>query len=391
MRLAERLSRIQPSATLAINAKTQELRAAGRQVVSLAVGEPDFPTPEHIREAAKLAIDQGFTRYTPVPGIPELREQTALYYKRFYGVDAPKEAVILCNGGKQALYNLFLALLGPGDEVLLPAPYWVSYPDMAALADASCVTVPAGADKNFLVSVDDLEAAWTPRTRALILNSPSNPTGCCYTQAQLDAIAAWAVQKGVFVISDEVYDRLVFAPAQPATLSGWWRAHPENFAIIGALSKTFCMTGWRVGWCLAHPDLVKAMNKIQGQSTSNVCSITQKAALAALTGPWDIVEEMKTAFARRRDLALSAIADWPGAVCPKPDGAFYVFPDVSARYTAAVPDSASLCARILEEAEVALVPGSAFGDDRCIRISYALADETLARAMERIGAVLQKL
>ncbi len=390
MRLAERLSRIQPSATLAINAKTQELRAAGRQVVSLAVGEPDFPTPEHIREAAKTAIDQNFTRYTAVPGIPELREQAAGYYKRFYGVTAPKEAIIVCNGGKQALYNLFLALLGPGDEVLLPAPYWVSYPDMVALADASCIAVPTSADKDFLVSVDDLEAARTPKTRALILNSPSNPTGCCYTQAQLDAIAAWAVDKGIVVISDEVYDRLVYAPAEPATLSGWWQKHPENFAIIGALSKTFCMTGWRVGWCLAHPDLVKAMVKIQGQSTSNVCSITQKAALAALTGPWDIVEEMKTAFARRRDLVLAAIATWPGAVCPKPDGAFYVFPDVSALYTTAIPDSTTLCTKLLEEAEVALVPGAAFGDDRCIRISYALADETLVKAMERIGKVLLK-
>ncbi|EPR39991.1 aminotransferase class I and II [Desulfovibrio sp. X2] len=389
MRLAERLSRIKPSATLAINAKTQELRAQGRQVVSLAVGEPDFPTPEHICAAAKEAIEQGFTRYTAVPGIPELREQAARYYERFYGVSAPKEAVILSNGGKQALYNLFLALLGPGDEVLLPAPYWVSYPDMVALADAACVPVPAGADKNYLVDVDDLESAATPRTRALILNSPSNPTGCCYTQAQLDAIAEWAVARGIFVISDEVYDRLVYAPAEPATLSPWWKKHPENFAIIGALSKTFCMTGWRVGWCLAHPDLVKAMVKIQGQSTSNVCSITQKAALAALTGPWDLVEEMKTAFARRRDLVLEAIATWPGAVCPKPDGAFYAFPDVSACYTAQIPDSTTLCTKLLEEAETALVPGAAFGDDRCIRISYALDDATLARAMERIGAVLR--
>ena len=390
MRRAQRLARITPSVTLAINAKTQELKAQGRTVVSLAVGEPDFPTPDHIREAAKAAIDQNFTRYTPVPGIPELREKAAGYYDRFYGVGAAKESIIICNGGKQALYNLFLALLDPGDEVLLPAPYWVSYPDMVALADASCVTVPAGPEKNYLVDASDLEAAWTPRTRAVILNSPSNPTGCCHTQEQLDAIAAWAVRRGVFVVSDEVYDRLVFAPAKPVTLSGWWAKHPENFAIIGALSKTFCMTGWRVGWCLAHPLLIKAMNTIQGQSTSNVCSITQKAALAALTGPWDIVEEMKTAFARRRDLVMKHIASWPGAVCPTPDGAFYAFPDVSALYTEETPNSAALCEKLLEEASVALVPGSAFGDDRCIRISYALDDATLDAAMQRIGAALTK-
>lgn len=389
MRLASRLSRIQPSATLAMNAKAQELKAQGRKIISLALGEPDFPTPEHIRRAAQEAIDAGHTRYTPVPGTPEARDAVTGYFQRFYGVEAPREAAICSNGGKQALYNLLQALLEPEDEVLIPAPYWVSYPDLVAMAEGRSVLVPATAEAGFLVSVADLDKAWTPKTRALILNSPSNPTGCCYTQAQLEAIADWALQRKVFIVADEVYDQLVFAPAQAASLCRFWQQHPEQAAIVGAVSKTFAMTGWRFGYALAHPDLVKAMSKIQSQSTSNVCSVTQKAAVAALTGPWEVVEEMRGIFARRRDLVMDMVSRWPGVVCPRPDGAFYVFPNVRACYTSARPDSTSLCAHILEKAEVALVPGAAFGDDGCIRISYALDEATLTEALERIGRLLR--
>jgi len=222
----------------------------------------------------------------------------------------------------------------------------------------------------------------------LILNSPSNPTGGHYAQEALDEIARWAKARGIFIISDEVYDRLVYEPAKPSTLSNFWQRHPENVAIVGALSKSFCMTGWRVGWTLAHADLVKACAKIQGQSTSNINSISQKAAIAALTGPWTLVDEMKTAFVRRRDLALSVIRSWPGVTCPKPDGAFYLFPVVEKYYTPEMPDSATLCTRLLEEAGVALVPGSAFGDDRCVRFSYAVADEVLMTALSKVGKVL---
>ncbi len=388
MKTSARLSRIKPSVTLAVNAKAQELKAQGRPVISLAVGEPDFETPEHVREAAKEAIDAGHTRYTPVPGVPALREAVAGYYRRFYGVSAAKEQTIVGNGGKQVLYNLLMALLDPGDEVLIPAPYWVSYPDMVLLADGTPVAVPTEPEKNFLVDVEALDRAATPRTRALILNTPSNPTGCHYSQEQLDAIGAWAVSRGIFIISDEVYDRLVYEPAKPSTLSGLWERSPEAVAVVGALSKSFCMTGWRVGFALAHQDLIKAMNKIQGQSTSNVNSVAQQAALAALTGPWDIVDEMKRSFVRRRDMALEVIRSWPGVTCPKPDGAFYLFPVVASCYDAKTPDSAALCTRILEEAGVALVPGSAFGDDRCIRFSYAVDDDTLRRALDKVGAVL---
>ncbi|WP_285907405.1 pyridoxal phosphate-dependent aminotransferase [Pseudodesulfovibrio pelocollis] len=387
MRISDRLERIKPSATLAVNARAQELKAQGREIISLAVGQPDFGTPAHVCEAAKAALDEGFTRYTPVPGIPELREAVAGYYGRFYGAKASADNAIVSNGGKQVLYNLLMALLNPGDEVLVPAPYWVSYPAMVQLADGVSVFVPTTADQDYLVTPDALEAARTERTRVLILNSPSNPTGCCYTQAQLEAIAAWARAKGVFVISDEVYDRLVYAPAEPASLAKTWEAHPETIAIVGALSKSFCMTGWRVGYALAHEALVKAMSKIQGQSTSNVNSIAQKAALTALSGSWDIVDEMKRAFVRRRDIAYEIITGW-GAQCPKPAGAFYLFPVLDRFYTPDAPDSAAMCTKLLDEAGVALVPGSAFGDDKCIRFSYAVDDDTLRTALDKVGRVL---
>lgn len=388
MRISDRLKKLKPSATLAVNAKAQELKAQGRDIVSLAVGEPDFGTPLHVCLAAKKAIDDGFTRYTPVSGIPDLRAAIAGYYGQFYGVSAKAEQTMASTGGKQVLYNLLMALINPGDEVLIPAPYWVSYPPMVELADGLPVIVPSTPESGFLVSVRDLEASCTPRTAVLILNTPSNPTGCHYDQAALDEIARWAKSKGIFIISDEVYDRLVYDPARPSTCSGFWQKHPEHVAVVGALSKSFCMTGWRMGWLLGHADLVKACSKIQGQSTSNITSITQKAAVAALTGPWDLVDEMKTAFVRRRDLALKIIRSWPGVACPKPDGAFYLFPVLDRYYTKETPDSAALCTKFLEEAGVALVPGSAFGDDRCVRFSYAVADEVLTSALAKVGKVL---
>jgi aspartate aminotransferase len=391
MKLAQRITSIKPSATLTINTKAQELRAAGRQIVSLAVGEPDFRTPEHICDAAREALAQGFTRYTPVPGIPELRTAVSAYFRDFYGVESAMENVVVTNGGKQSLYNLFQVLLDPGDEVIIPAPYWVSYPAMVQLAGGASVFVATEPENDFLVGVEQLEAARTPRTRCLIMNTPSNPTGCHYSQEQLDAIAAWAVDKGVFVISDEIYDQLVYAPAGPASLAPWWQRHPEGFAVVNGLAKSFAMTGWRVGYTLAHVDLVKAMIKIQGQSTSNICSIAQKAALAALTGGWECLTPMREAFVRRRDLALARVRAWGDVVCPEPAGAFYLFPQVDAFFTPEVPDSTALCSLLLEKAGVALVPGAAFGDDRCFRISYALDDETLAKCLDRVGQVLAEL
>ena len=391
MKLSQRILSLQPSATMAINAKAQEMRAQGRKVISLAVGEPDFVTPDHIIEAAKQALDEGFVKYTPVPGIPELRDAVAGYFNRFYQVKPEREEVMVSNGGKHCLYNLFQCLLDPGDEVLILAPYWVSYPAMVQLAQGMPVFVPAAAEDNFLVSVDKLDRAVTDRTRAIIINTPSNPTGCHYTQEQLNELADWARSKDIFIISDEIYDQLVYEPAKPASLAGFWAENKDRAAIVNGLSKSMAMTGWRVGFCLAHRDLIKAMIKFQGQSTSNICSIAQKGAVAALAGSFEPVEVMKQSFVKRRDLALEIVRSWPGVVCPKPDGAFYIFPDVSAIYNDEVKNSVELCQKILEEVEVALVPGAAFGDDRCIRISYALDEETLTDALNRIGEVIKRL
>jgi aspartate/methionine/tyrosine aminotransferase len=326
MQLSDRVLGVKPSATLSINAKAQEMRASGRSVISLAVGEPDFPTPSHVIDAAKAAMDQGFTRYTAVPGIPELRRAVAGYFSQFYGVDAEAEQVIVSNGGKQGLYNLFQALINPGDEVLVPAPYWVSYPAMIQLAGGVPVSVPTDPEQDFLVTVEDLERKVNDRTRMLILNTPSNPTGCHYSQDRLEEIARWALGRGLFIVSDEIYDRLVYSPAKPSSLATLFQDNKGQIAIVNGLAKSFAMTGWRVGYVLAHPDLVKAMTKIQGQSTSNICSIAQKGAVAALSGPWDFVETMKKSFVQRRDLALQTVRSWPGVFCPEPAGAFYLFP-----------------------------------------------------------------
>jgi len=389
MLTALRLSCIKPSATLAMSAKAKDMKAAGRRVLDLAAGEPDFPTPAHVKDAAKAALDADFTRYTAVPGIPEARAAVAGYFKRFYGVTAPAEAAIITNGGKQALYNLIQAYVNPGDEVLIPAPYWVSYPDMVRLAGAEPAFAPTSAENGFKITVEALEKARTPKTTMLIVNSPSNPTGCHHTQEELDAIATWAFSRGVFVLSDEIYDQLVYPPAQPASMAGWWEKRPEMTAIVNGLAKSFSMTGWRVGYALAHPDLVKAMSKLQGQSTSNVCSFVQKAAVAALDGPFEAVESMRRAFRRRRDLALSIIATWDRALCPTPQGAFYLFPDLSGYFTAAVPDSTALCARIMEATGVVTVPGAAFGDDACLRLSYATDEGSLTEALTLMGGVLK--
>ncbi len=390
MRISNRLQRIKPSATMAVSAKAMDLRAQGREILSLSVGEPDFPTPQHICEAAKTALDEGFTRYTQVPGIPELRDAVVAYFKRFYGVDAIREATIVTNGGKQSLFNLFQAILDPGDEVLVPAPYWVSYPAMIRLAGGEPVPVPTAAGHSFKVRASDLDKYCTDKTRALVINTPSNPTGSHYTQAELDDIVSYALDQGLFILSDEIYDQLIYPDAKPASLAHWFAKASEQVAVINGLAKSFAMTGWRVGYTLAHPDLIAAMSKIQGQSTSNICSIAQKAALAALTGPWDDVERMRDAFARRRDLAMDIVSSWPNVICPRPDGAFYIFPEVHAYYTSETPDSTSLCTKLLEEAGVALVPGAAFGDDRCVRISYAVDDETLIKAMEKVAKVLMR-
>lgn len=388
MKYAERLSLFQPSATLAVNAKTLELKAKGIPVTSLAVGEPDFDTPEHIREAAKRAIDSGFSRYTAVEGITELRQAVCGYYQRCYNVESKPENVIVTNGGKQSLFNMFLALLNSGDEVLIPAPYWTSYPDMVLLTGGTPVAVSSPASRGFRITPADLEKARTPRSRMLILNSPSNPTGVTYTATEIAALVEWAVSHDIFVLADEIYDQLIYAPAKAASVAPWWAKYPEKIAVLNGLAKGFAMTGWRVGYTLAHPELVAQLSKIQGQATSNVCSIAQKAGVEALTASYDCIDVMRAAFLRRRDMAHAEISSWPGIICPKPEGAFYLFPNISALFTSEIPDSSTLCTLLLEKAQVAVMPGEAFGDPQCIRLSYAVSDEVLMDALKRIKGVL---
>jgi aspartate aminotransferase len=373
---------------LSINAKASELKSQGLKVISLAAGEPDFQPPKHVMQAAKEAVEQGYTRYTPVPGLPELRQAIATFCSAQYGYSISANMTIATNGGKQGLYNLFQCLLDPGDEVLIPAPYWVSYPDMVSLAQGTPVVVPSNPEKNFRVTPKDLQSYLTDRTRVVVLNSPSNPTGTHYAQSELDALISWAVERKIFVISDEIYDQLIYPPAQPASAGPWLKSHPDWIAVCNGLSKSFAMTGWRMGYVLAHPDLVGKLSTLQGQSTSNVCVLIQKAAIAALQGPTEFLADQRKVFQKRRDLALEHITSWPKVQCPKPDGAFYLFPRVEGIYSQEIPDSTALCTYLLEKAQVALVPGAAFGDDRCIRVSYALDDQTLMTALDRIKAVL---
>lgn len=388
MHFSERMAHIKPSATLTINAKALELKAQGVNVTSLAIGEPNFSTPAHICEAAKKAIDEGFTRYTAAPGITPLREAVTGYFRRTYGVEVPADATIISNGGKQSLFNLFAALLNSGDEVLIPAPYWVSYPDMVYLNGGVPVAVKASSAQGFKITVDQLEKALTPKTKLLIFNSPSNPTGVCYSVAERDAIVRWALDRGIFIIADEIYDQLVYDPNKPASIISWWKQYPDHIAIVNGLSKSFAMTGWRLGYTVAHPDLVKKLSQITGQVTGSICSISQKAAIAALTGPYDCIEMMRLAFQKRRDMAWKEIDSWTGVVCPKPEGAFYLFADISALYNEKMPDATAACTRLLDEAGVALVPGDAFGDPDGIRFSYAVADDVLMDALTRVRRVL---
>jgi aspartate aminotransferase len=282
-----------------------------------------------------------------------------------------------------------MALLNPGDEVIIPAPYWLSYPDMVMLAGGVPVFLPVGAREGFKLTPEKLAGAFTPKTRLLILNAPSNPTGVSYSQEELDALVDCCVRQGVCVASDEIYDRIVYAPATSVTAIRWWQRRPELVTVFNGCAKSFAMTGWRVGYCVGHPQLIKAMDTLQGQSTSNVCSIAQKAAVAALEGPYDCVAEMAAAFQRRRDLALGIMSSWKGVLCPKPEGAFYLFADMSCWFGRnGIAGSADLCTYFLEKAGVALVPGSPFGDDACVRFSCAVADEVLEQALKDMEKVL---
>lgn len=396
MLLAGRIRQIPPSATLALNAKANHLKAQGVDIVNFGVGEPNFETPENIREAGIRAIREGFTRYTPVGGIPELKEAIANKFQEDYGLTyKPSEIIVSC-GGKHALYNLFQVFFNPGDEVLIPAPYWVSYVPMAMLAEAVPVVVPTREANGFKVTPEELKEHLTPRTKALILNSPSNPTGSLYSRAELEALAPEVLEHGLYVISDDIYDKIRFdgAPFINMAMLG-----PELMArtfVLNGLSKTYAMTGWRIGYLAGPEAAVQAAVNLQSQSTSNPTSISQKAGVEALSGPQEAVASMVAEFAWRRDDIYQRVLGLPGVTTTKPAGAFYIFPNFSFYYDSLKPapgqsHSQALADYLLEEAKVAAVPGVEFGEDKCLRFSYATSRERIATGLARIQAALKKL
>ncbi|HSG79574.1 MAG TPA: pyridoxal phosphate-dependent aminotransferase [Acidimicrobiia bacterium] len=392
--VSQRLEAVTPSATMAITARAAELRAQGEAVIGFGAGEPDFPTPEHIVEAALAAVrDVRNHKYSPAPGLPELREAVAAIAGRDAGYDVSPSQVIITPGGKGAVYATFQALIDPGDEVLLPAPYWVSYPEGAKLAGGVPVAVPATVDAGFKVTVDQLEAARTERTKMLVFCSPSNPTGALYSAAETAAIGRWAAEHGIWVMSDEIYQYLVYGGAEFSSLPVVAPEAAERTVVVHGVAKTFAMTGWRVGWAIAPEPVAKAIGKLQSHSTSNVANVSQRAAIAALTGPMDPVWEMRKAFDRRRRIAHEGLSQIPGLVVPEPEGAFYVFPSVEGqlgmRVAGATPTtSMELAAVLLDEAKIAVVPGEAFGAPGSVRLSYALGDDDLIEGIERWAAAV---
>ncbi|PIZ72199.1 aspartate aminotransferase [Candidatus Peregrinibacteria bacterium CG_4_10_14_0_2_um_filter_43_11] len=386
--LSSRIQKIQPSLTLAINAKAIAMKKQGIDVLKFGTGEPDFDTPDPIKEAAKRAIDDGFTKYTAVNGITELKDAICAKLKRDNGIDCDGGEVMVSNGGKQALYNCFMAILNPGDEVIVPSPYWVSYADMIAVADGVIKTVDTTVN-HFKLTAEMVEQAITHRTRAVILNSPSNPTGAVMTREEIEKIGALALEHDFYVISDEVYEYFFYGSTKPFSLASVPKMK-EWVITINAVSKTYSMTGWRIGYCAAPRALIKAMGNLQGHSTSNPCSIAQKAALAALTGPQDCVKQMVDEFKRRRDYVHKAMNQIPGFELANPEGAFYAFPKVSACFMAGRNNSFEFSEFLLEKAHVAVIPGGAFGKegDGYIRFSYATSMNDLEEGMKRIRAVL---
>lgn len=394
MSVSQRILAMEESPTLAVTAKAKALRAAGEPVIGFGAGEPDFPTPANIVEAARRAASDPVNhRYSPAVGQPALRAAVAEATTRDSGVEVAPEQVAIANGGKHALYNIFMALLDPGDEVIVPAPYWVSYPEQIKLAGGMSVPVATDVASGFRATVDQLEAARTERTKALVFVSPSNPTGAVYPADETAAIGAWAAANDIWVITDEIYQHLVYGDATFTSLPGIAPEAATRSIITSGVAKTYAMTGWRVGWAIAPVPLTKGMAKLQSQSTSNVCNVAQAAALEALTGPQDAVAEIRATFDRRRRLAVDALRAIEGIEVVEPEGAFYVFPSFEAvlgREIAGrqVTSTLGLAEVLLEEAKVAVVPGEAFGAPGYARLSYALSDEHIEEGIARIATLL---
>ncbi|MDQ2748419.1 MAG: pyridoxal phosphate-dependent aminotransferase [Actinomycetota bacterium] len=393
-RVSDRIAAIAESATLAVDARAKALKAAGRPVIGFGAGEPDFPTPDYIVEAAVTACrDPKNHHYTPVGGLPELKSAVAAKTLRDTGYEVAASQVLITNGGKQAVYNAFAALLDPGDEVLLIAPYWTTYPEAIRLAGGVPVEVITDENTGYLASVGQLEAACTERTKVLLFVSPSNPTGAVYPPDQVAAVGSWAAQRGLWVVTDEIYEHLVYGDAQNVSIAAAAPALGDRVIVVNGVAKTYAMTGWRVGWLIGPADVVKAATNLQSHVTSNVSNVAQMAALAAVSGDLSAVAHMRAAFDRRRTLIVGLLNDIPGILCPEPHGAFYVYPSVKGLLDrslggAVSRTSAELASVILDRAEVAVVPGEAFGTPGYLRLSYALGDDDLTEGISRIAKLV---
>ncbi len=396
-RISTRIGSIAESATLAVDAKAKALKAEGRPVIGFGAGEPDFPTPDYVVEAAVAACaDPVNHRYSPAGGLPALKAAIVAKTRRDSGYEVEPVNVLVTNGGKQAVYNTFAALLDPGDEVILPAPYWTTYPEAIRLAGGSPVEVFAGADAEtgaYLVTVEQLEAARTDRTKALLFCSPSNPTGAVYPRDQVEAIGRWALEHGIWVVTDEIYEHLLYDGAQAPSMPVVVPELADTCVVLNGVAKTYAMTGWRVGWMIGPTDVIKAATNLQSHATSNVANVSQRAAIAALESPLDAVEEMRAAFDRRRRLIVDMLSEIDGVECPVPQGAFYAYPSVEGvlgkEIRGRAPQtSVELAALILDEVEVAVVPGEAFGPSGYLRLSYALGDADLEEGVGRIQSLL---
>ena len=393
--LSDRLQRLAPSATLAMSQKSSEMKAQGIDVINMSVGEPDFNTPDHIKEAAKKAVDDNFSRYSPVPGYPDLRKAIVAKLKKENGLDYTVNEVLVSNGAKQSVCNTVMALVNDGEEVIIPAPYWVSYPQMVKLAGGVPVIVEAGFDQNFKMTPEQLEAAITPKTRMIILCSPSNPTGSVYSKAELEALSE-VIKKheDLFVLADEIYEHINYIGHHESIAQ--FPGMKERSIIVNGVSKAYAMTGWRIGYIAAPEWIVKGCNKLQGQYTSGPCSVSQKAAEFAYISSQECVEQMRQAFERRRDLIVKLAKDIPGLEVNVPEGAFYLFPKCSSFFgkksgDTVINNSSDFAMYLLETAHVATVGGDAFGDPECFRMSYATSDENIIEAMRRIKEALAKL
>ena len=385
--ISSRAASLAPSLTLAISAKAKELRAAGEDVIGFGAGEPDFDTPQHIKDAAAHALADGFTKYTPSSGIPELRQAVADKFQKDYGVEYEPSQVIVNCGGKHSCFNVIYATCEAGDEVIIPAPYWLSYPEMAKLAGAKPVILETTDATEFKVTPEQLREAITPNTKLFILNSPSNPTGSVYTTDEIKALGDVCVEKGVLIMSDDIYEKLVYDGAEFTSVTGFSEEHLAHTIIVHGLAKAYSMTGWRIGFLAAPKPIAQAINALQSHSTSNATSFAQKGAVAALTGPQTHLDEWLTEFNKRRSYAADRLNNMAGVSCVNSRGAFYLFPNIEGTGL----KSAEFCERLLEQAKVAAVPGIAFGADNNFRISYATSMENIQNGMDRLDAFCKTL